>query len=127
MVTPDKRHAHHNTMKRCLTCNTQIPEKYKYCLDCHDSWLRSQQKSDTNRIYRKGYEAGRKRRPGYEQQQFAHKLVRDALSYGYIKKLPCERCGSIKHVDAHHDDYSVPLNIRWLCRACHLEHHKLHG
>lgn len=24
---------------------------------------------------------------------------------------------------AHHDDYSRPLDVRWLCQPHHLEHH----
>ena len=38
----------------------------------------------------------------------------------------CEICGNPK-VDAHHDDYSRPRDVRWLCRAHHRQHHALHG
>ncbi|MFC3331681.1 hypothetical protein ACFOEM_04310 [Paenalcaligenes hominis] len=34
----------------------------------------------------------------------------------------CEVCGKSK-VDAHHDDYSKPLEVRWLCREHHMQHH----
>lgn len=36
---------------------------------------------------------------------------------------PCEVCGS-EIVDAHHDDYSKPLDVRWLCP---LHHRRLHA
>lgn len=34
----------------------------------------------------------------------------------------CEVCDA-PDPEAHHDDYSKPLEVRWLCRACHLAHH----
>ena len=38
------------------------------------------------------------------------------------QKQPCERCGST-NAQLHHDDYERPLDVRWLCPACHgLEH-----
>lgn len=40
------------------------------------------------------------------------------LSEGRIKKLPCEVCGN-QEVEAHHDDYSKPLEVKWLC----IKHH----
>lgn len=32
---------------------------------------------------------------------------------------PCEQCGSTRNVIRHHDDYSRPLDVRYLCRSCH--------
>lgn len=49
--------------------------------------------------------------------------VKNALTTGKIVKLPCQVCGEIK-VEAHHTDYSKPLEVEWLCRKHHLEVHK---
>src|ERR1035437_2598674 len=51
-----------------------------------------------------------------------HKLVSTALINGSLIKLPCGVCGELR-TEAHHDDYDKPLDVRWLCRSCHLAHH----
>ena len=53
----------------------------------------------------------------------AHRILNGALKRGYMTRQPCERCGAEK-TDAHHDDYSRPLDVRWLCRRCHMAVHK---
>ncbi len=52
----------------------------------------------------------------------ARNAVNNAIRDGRLVRQPCEKCGNTK-VDAHHDDYSQPLNVRWLCRTCHLKEH----
>ena len=52
----------------------------------------------------------------------AHLAVRRALVSGTLEKQGCEVCG-MEIVDAHHDQYDEPLEVRWLCR---LHHVKLH-
>lgn len=54
---------------------------------------------------------------------FARRVVWGSLMHGYIVKGPCEVCGAEK-VDGHHDDYSKPSKVRWLCRAHHAEWHR---
>jgi sterol desaturase/sphingolipid hydroxylase (fatty acid hydroxylase superfamily) len=49
-----------------------------------------------------------------------------AIKTGKLIRLPCEICGAPK-TDAHHDDYAKPLEIRWLCRSHHREHHAKFG
>lgn len=49
-------------------------------------------------------------------------LVHGALETGKLVKSPCEKCGNTK-VQAHHDDYSKPLDVRWLCHPCHCKEH----
>lgn len=52
----------------------------------------------------------------------AHRAVAIALKAGHLHRGKCEVCGSLR-VEAHHDDYAAPLDVRWLCRRHHLEHH----
>lgn len=53
---------------------------------------------------------------------WAHAAVRSALKRGLITRGPCEVCGD-ETTDAHHDDYSRPLVVRWLCRRHHKAEH----
>lgn len=48
--------------------------------------------------------------------------VRVALRQKKLTRGKCEICGSLR-VDAHHDDYSKPLEVRWLCRRHHQQWH----
>ena len=56
------------------------------------------------------------------QKLDAHEAVRRALRDGSLKRGVCEVCGSFR-TDAHHDDYTLPLIVRWLCRAHHQQPH----
>jgi hypothetical protein len=53
----------------------------------------------------------------------AHVLTGNAMATGKLIKQPCEICEK-KRVEAHHDDYTKPLDVRWLCKKHHAEHHK---
>lgn len=53
-------------------------------------------------------------------------IVHRALRSGELVRSACEICGSEKS-DAHHDDYAAPLDVRWLCRAHHKQHHAKFG
>lgn len=61
--------------------------------------------------------------------RFQHRARRSsfaAIKDGTLIRKPCEVCGDEK-VDGHHDDYSKPLDVRWLCRKHHiLEHRREH-
>jgi len=49
---------------------------------------------------------------------------RSAVRRGQLVRQPCERCQTSIFVDAHHDDYGKPLDVRWLCRIHHRERHR---
>jgi ribosome-binding protein aMBF1 (putative translation factor) len=46
-----------------------------------------------------------------------------ARQTGRLVPEPCEVCGT-ETVEAHHDDYDKPLEVRWLCRRHHSEVHR---
>lgn len=49
----------------------------------------------------------------------ARTAVGNAIRGGKLAKGPCEECGATEGVEAHHDDYSQPLVVRWFCPAHH--------
>ena len=53
----------------------------------------------------------------------AHSAVARAIRKGFLYKDSCARCGSINSM-AHHEDYSKPLDVVWLCAPCHKQRHK---
>lgn len=58
-----------------------------------------------------------------KEKRACHVIAGNAIRDGRLIREPCEVCGDIK-TDAHHDDYAKPLDVRWLCRAHHAQHHK---
>ncbi len=60
----------------------------------------------------------------YPERRKARRKLAYAVFVGKIKKpRSCPGCKKRKPVQAHHDDYSKPLDVRWLCTTCHgLEH-----
>lgn len=69
---------------------------------------------------------------GYsEERRRASVLVAKAIKRGKLIPRPCEVCGfegrcrdGRNKIHAHHDDYSKPLEVRWLCKACHHKEHE---
>jgi hypothetical protein len=51
--------------------------------------------------------------------------VAHAIRSGKLYKKPCETCQN-PVTSAHHDDYTKPLNVRWLCQYCHDKWHSRH-
>lgn len=65
--------------------------------------------------------AWQKRNP---EKARAHYLFTSALRAGALSRpSSCEGCGASCVPHGHHDDYSAPLAVRWLCVACHAATH----
>ncbi len=58
--------------------------------------------------------------------RYAEKKVQTAKLNGTLTQKPCEVCGKMKS-QAHHNDYSKPLEVRWLCPKHHKEADKALG
>lgn len=71
-------------------------------------------------------------RGGVRADDQAQNLLETALESGVVvRKDKCEECGKSgkfkdgrNSVQAHHDDYNKPLDVRWLCQKCHHKWHK---
>lgn len=134
--------------KTCFKCKQVKPVSEFYahkamvdgllgkCKDCTkaDSRARYINKHELVMAYerRRNASASRKQKKGQYQRKArmshpdkdrARRMVNYHLSRGTITRQPCEVCGNQKS-EAHHDDYSQPLSIRWLC---HVHHRMVHG
>jgi len=63
----------------------------------------------------------------HPERAAAQRRVRDAIRRGdLIRPTRCPRCGrrnSVSRIEAHHADYSKPLEVTWLCALCHRDTH----
>lgn len=67
-----------------------------------------------------GQQAWMERNP---EARAAHIIVGNAIRDGRLKHGACRCCGDESH-HAHHNDYSDPLKVWWLCRECHRNFHQ---
>lgn len=59
----------------------------------------------------------------YADKKRAMDKVRRAVQSGkLVKPEACCDCGQPRPLEAHHADYSKPLDVTWLCFRCHLKH-----
>jgi hypothetical protein len=65
--------------------------------------------------------------PRYRQKNkekyAAHTAVANALKSGELSRSPCVICGDTKS-EGHHEDYSLPLDVTWLCDTHHKARHR---
>lgn len=125
MITEDA-----NVMKVCSTCKEPKPQTLEFyrrdrtnktcglmarCRTCEKKWKQDhyEEQKESQRRYRE-------KRP---RARRATGMVRDALASGALVRQPCEICGDEK-AQAHHDDYSKPLDVRWLCHDHHVDFHR---
>ncbi len=57
-----------------------------------------------------------KNRIKHNAHQRVHRAIEDGI---LIRRESCEECDMKCKTEGHHEDYLKPLNVIWLCRACH--------
>lgn len=81
------------------------------------------QRGEKNHNWKGGYSASEHKRNFQRKNPAkvgAHHLFRAALRAGKIARpSSCSACGKICKPHGHHEDYSRPLDVRWLCQQCH--------
>ena len=75
---------------------------------------------------KKYYQSNRQKRLDYEKMRASRdwdKINARHIGYCRIKETqPCEVCGQLE-TERHHEDYSKPLEIKWLCSRHHKQVH----
>ena len=55
-----------------------------------------------------------------KEKRKAHVILHRAINSGKILRPNiCSQCSKECKPDGHHTDYSRPLDVTWICRACH--------
>lgn len=133
-------------MKTCFKCSRELPlaEFYRHPMmgDGHLGKCKDCTRSDATSHRAKN--AGRVRQYDRERSALPHRIaLRDRVQAAWKAKYPerrraqgqlayairagkverpgaCQRCGvAPSRIEAHHADYSKPLDVEWLCKPCH--------
>lgn len=67
-----------------------------------------------------------RKRPGYATKSSARSALNQAVRNGTLERpTVCENCQREDiEIQAHHWDYSKPLDVHWLCTRCHGLRHR---
>jgi hypothetical protein len=76
-----------------------------------------------------GKQAKKKAIDAYKKRQpmvyASHVITGNAIRDGkLIQASNCSACNSTEKIEGHHDDYTKPLDVRWLCEKCHKQWHR---
>lgn len=121
--------------KKCLSdydkSRANNPERVKARVEYQKSEAYRESARKSSRKYARDNKEKRKEsvdkyRDKNKKKYQCHGIVAYAIKCGNIKRMPCEICGKDK-THAHHDDYSKPLEVRWLCDKHHNEWHRING
>jgi len=126
----------------------ELKSGYRYtCLDCENKRCRLKRAKDPQKDNARIRELHRKRReedPLYYSKRYLKykittkqaitkyekknrkiknchlKLGRAVKTGKIVKPNICSACDKInERIEAHHDDYDRPYEVRWLCKRCH--------
>jgi hypothetical protein len=120
---------------KCKVCTKRdVKENYKSNIEYYKQYEKSRAMSPHRIEARAAYQATEtgkvntlKAKRNYLKRnplkRKTHIAVGNAIRDGRLTRQPCEICNKQK-AHAHHDDYSKPLDVRWLCTKHHAEWHK---
>lgn len=84
---------------------------------CYSLYRRDFLPKEEQHAYGNGYSKEER-----QARRKARTILNHAIRDGKLKRKPCQVCG--EKAEAHHDDYSKPLEVKWFCFKHHREHHK---
>ena len=106
-------------LNKCIECTKlDVVSNYAVRREQYSEYDRERQQTAERKSSKRKHGANARRR--HPEKVAARRAVRDALRSGRMIRPPCVVCGASK-AQAHHHDYSQPLDIEWLCFRCHRE------
>jgi hypothetical protein len=103
-------------MKNAKTTSRSAIIQSYMCRECTKNRVKKYYDNNTEKIRQIIYKSIRK----HKSKQRARNQLNEAVSAGRITRPEvCEECGAGGKIQGHHEDYSKPLEVNWLCISCH--------
>ena len=110
---------------KCLDCKRVSDREFArtyYEINRDDELQRSKEYRGSHPGYAKIYYEVKKG----TQKQLARTALQLAVRQGHIDKpKSCQECGTRCNPHGHHEDYTKPLSVMWLCTKCHGMKHRI--
>lgn len=113
---PQMADGHLNKCKECTKRDVKIRYEAK---DGLYEYEQTRARKPTRRANRIKY--GRAHNERNPDKYKARYTLSNAVRDGKIVRGSCAHCGTTENVQAHHHDYSKPLDVEWACFKCHRE------
>lgn len=126
------------TVITCITCQASKPDtefysppslkgkRFSKCKTCCASAAKKWQSSNRGNMYVNHTRWKHKNPERMRIIKTAGSAVHNAVKSGKLTRPErCEQCGIAGvRIEAAHIDYAQALNVRWLCRSCHVRFDK---
>ena len=94
------------------------PYLRSWCKNCNSISITYSQRAEYLKKYSKDY----RKNPENQNKIKARQIIIQAIRHQTITRpTKCSQCSSNANIEAHHEDYSKPLEIIWLCKKCHYQ------
>ena len=132
------------TSKKCARCKLEkslsdfaitkmngAERRWSYCKPCEIARMAERREKGLHLVKTRRHVA--KHRERYPEQAEVNRLFSAQIRAGRIVRPDtCKKCGQTpprnrlgrSNIQGHHDDYSKPFEVRWLCQSCHIRLHK---
>lgn len=111
-------------LNKCIECTKRDVKERRFGPSRESILMYERQRAKLPHRVEKNKTTGIEYKESFPERRSAQSKLWAALRKGTVVKLPCLVCGDEKS-EAHHPDYSSPLDVVWLCPAHHKQAHAI--